>query len=81
MTKFIGLQSEDPKFEFRCTHPRTNWDCNNAFPRGVRRYILKVARMKVGRTRSNRRFSKSHVIPMGKNQAEIHVFQSALYKE
>ena len=28
----VSLRSENPKFEFRCTHPRTNWDHNNAFP-------------------------------------------------
>ena len=76
---FCSLRSEDPKF--RCTHPRTNWDHNNAFPWSVRRYILKVARMKVGRNRPNQRFSKSHVIPMGKNEPKIHVFQCTLYKE
>ncbi len=35
----ITLRSEDPKFEFRCTCPRTNWDHNNVFPWGVRRLI------------------------------------------
>ncbi len=28
---FNSLRSEDPKFEFCCTHPRTNWDHNNVF--------------------------------------------------
>ena len=32
--RVYSLRSEDPKFEFRCTHPRTNWDLNNAFPWG-----------------------------------------------
>ena len=26
-----SLRSEDPKFEFCCTQPRTNWDHQNAF--------------------------------------------------
>ncbi len=27
-----SLRSEDPKIDIRCTHARTNWDHNNAFP-------------------------------------------------
>ncbi len=27
----LNIQSEDPKFEIRCTHARTNWDPKNAF--------------------------------------------------
>ncbi len=52
------------------------------FPWGVMRRIrvLKVARIKVGRTRPNR-LSKSHVMSMGKIQPQIHVFQCILYKE
>ncbi len=52
----FSLRSEDWKFEFRRTHPRTNWDLNNAFSWGVRRHILKVARMKVDRSRPNQCF-------------------------
>ncbi len=26
-----SLRSGGPKFKFHCTHPRTNWDLNNAF--------------------------------------------------
>ena len=37
--------------------------------------------LKVGRNRPNQRFSKLHVIPMGKNEPKIHVFQCTLYKE
>ncbi len=44
-------------------------------------HILKVARMKVRWNRPNQRFSKSHVIPMEKNEPKIHVFQCPLYKE
>ncbi len=76
-----SLRSKVPKFDFRCTHPRTSRDHNNAFLWGVRRHILKFARMKVGRTWPNRRFSKLHVIPMGENKPKIDDFQPALYKE
>ncbi len=51
----------------------------NAFPLGVRRHILKVAGMKVGRSKPNQHFPKSHVMPMG-NSTKIYVFQFALYK-
>ncbi len=41
-----SLRSEDPKFEFRCTHPRTNWDHNNAVPCGARRHCFLEASWK-----------------------------------
>ena len=76
-----SLRSEDQKFEFRCTHPRTNWDHYNAFPWIARRHISKVARMKVGRNEPNQRFSKSYVFTMEKNGPKFDVFQCIWYKE
>ncbi len=63
-----SLSSEDQKFEIRCTHARTSWDPNNAFPwcAIIVGHMSKVYITKVGRNGPNWRFSKSHVIPMGK---------------
>ena len=42
LSLIISLQSEDPKFEFRSTHLRTNQNHNNAFPWSVRKHTQKV---------------------------------------